>query len=466
MEKLSRVFKKNLFWGVLGLSVFIPLYPKFPLFSVPGTYVAVRVEDFLIAVVAVWWFIGKLGNLKEFLNENVTQAVLVYWGIGALSLFSALSVSHTIMPHLGILHYLRRVEFMILFFVALSAFTSFKQIRIWLFCMLAVTAVVIFYGFGQQWFQFPVISTTNREFSKGLILYLTPDARVNSTFAGHYDLAIYLSFFIILAASYLLFIKGIVKKIILAGISGLAFILLTMTAARVSFFAVMSGITALFLLTNHKKLIITLLFLGIFAFAISPELRHRTVATITVNLLGGGGAKYTPPPQKENSTKYFSIENAASPTASYSAAPIDVVPGEPINSTELGVYRSFGIRFNVEWPRAVRAFEKNPFLGTGYSSITIATDNDYLRTLGETGIMGFLALTLIFGIIIKKFWRYIKTSQRDESYFFVTGVFCCSLVLLLNGLFIDVLESSKIAELFWLTLGATFAVIKFKTYEN
>lgn len=462
MEKLSRVFEKNLFWGVLGLSVFIPLYPKFPLLSVPGTYVAIRLEDFLIAAVTLWWGIGKLGRLKEFLNKNITQAVLLYWGIGALSIFSALTITHTIEPHLGILHFLRRIEFMILFFVAFSAFTSFRQIKLWLACMLAATILVIIYGFGQQWFQFPVISTTNKEFSKGLILYLTPDARVNSTFAGHYDLAIYLSFFIILASSFFLFTKSWAKKIILVGLCGFAFILLTMTAARVSFFAMMGGLAGLFWLTNHKKLIFTLILLGIFAFAISPELRHRTVATVTVNFLGGGGPKYTPPSQKANPTKHFSIENALSPSASYSAVPIDVAPGEPINSTELGVYRSYGIRFDVEWPRAVRAFEKNPFLGTGYSSITIATDNDYLRALGETGIMGFISLSLIFIIILKNIWKYIKTSQKDETNFFVTGVFCCILVIFLNGLFIDALESSKIAELFWLSLGATFALINKK----
>lgn len=466
MEKLSRVFEKNLFWGVLGLSVFIPLYPKFPLFNVPGTYVAIRLEDFLIAVVVVWWFIGKLGKMKGFLNENITQAILLFWGIGALSLFSALVVTNTVVPHLGFLHYLRRIEFMALFFVASSAFTSFRQIKLWLLTMFAVTIIVVLYGFGQQWLNFPVISTTNKEFSKGLILFLTPDARVNSTFAGHYDLAIYLSFFIILASSFFLYFKKMLRKIMLMCICGMAFILLTMTAARISFFAMMGGVTALFWLTNHKKLILVLALLGLFAFAVSPELRHRTVATITVNLLGGGGAKYTPPPQKENPTKHFSIENAVSPSASFSAAPIDVAPGEPLNSTELGVYRSFGIRLDVEWPRAVRAFEKNPFLGTGYSSLTLATDNDYLRILGETGLLGFIALGLVFIIIIKRVWSYIRTSPKNESYYFMCGVFCSLLALFLNGIFIDVLESSKIAELLWLTLGAAYASTKFKSYET
>ena len=49
------------------------------------------------------------------------------------------------------------------------------------------------FAFGQQYLDWPVISTTNSEFAKGLILRLTPEARVNATFAGHYDFAAFLA---------------------------------------------------------------------------------------------------------------------------------------------------------------------------------------------------------------------------------------------------------------------------------
>ena len=75
MGKSSSAFEKYLFFGVLGLFVFIPLYPKFPLFSVPGTYVAVRLEDFLIGLVIVWFFIAKLSEVKKIINEPVTKSI-------------------------------------------------------------------------------------------------------------------------------------------------------------------------------------------------------------------------------------------------------------------------------------------------------------------------------------------------------------------------------------------------------
>ena len=51
---------------------------------------------------------------------------------------------------------------------------------------------VVLYGLGQKYLYWPAFSTMNREFSKGMRLYLTPTSRVMSTFGGHYDYAAYL----------------------------------------------------------------------------------------------------------------------------------------------------------------------------------------------------------------------------------------------------------------------------------
>jgi len=467
MQKYSFIFKKYLFWWVIGLFIFIPLYPKFPFINVPGTYVAIRLEDILIAVTFVWWVLSIGNEFKDLFKKTITQTFLLFWGVTLLSLFSGIFLTQTVVPHLGLLHYLRRVEVMVLFFIAASAITSFKQIKIWLLTMLVVTILAVLYGFGQQYLSFPVISTTNREFSKGLILTLTPDARVNSTFAGHYDFAAYLAVTLTILSSVLLFYKRIVIRLLIALTSLFSLIILSLTAARISFAACVIGITSVFIISGHKKLILLLAGLVLFAFIVSPDLRHRTVATITVNILGGGGPKYILTPEQleaeratSSAEQKFSAEQFSSQSATLSSVPRDISPGEPVNSTELGVYRSFGIRLNEEWPRAIRAFLKNPFLGTGYSSLTIATDNDYLRALGETGILGFLALFLILLFILKHFWLFIKKKSKDKGldFYLLVGIFGSALTILINATFIDILESSKIAQLFWLTLGLGYGI--------
>lgn len=453
--------RKNLFLGAIGLFIFIPLYPKFPLISVGGTYVAIRMEDFLIALVSLWWFIAILPEIKSLLSKKIVQAILLFWLIGGLSLFSGVFLTHTVSFSLGIFHYLRRVETMVLLLVALSAFTNENQVRIWLYVMLVTTIIVVAYGFGQQWLKFPVISTTNREFSKGLILFLSPEARVNSTFAGHYDLAAYLAFFLSVVTAMFFYGRKLWQKLSLLVVSFFSFILLAMTAARVSFVAAILAIGAAFVMIGQKKLIFLLLGVTLLGFVISPDLRHRTIATLTVNILGGGGAKYTPPPPKPNADpNKFSLENAATKSATLAGAPIDVAPGEPVNSTELGVYRSYGIRLDVEWPRAIRALEKNLFLGTGYSSITIATDNDYLRSLGETGLLGTASLFLVFFLIVKKMVLFVWKKKKSFETYLIIGLLCGLLTYFITALFIDVLESSKIAQMLWLTLGVGLALIK------
>lgn len=470
MEKLCSLLNKYLFYLVLFLLVFIPLYPKFPLFNVPKTYVAVRIEDLFILIAGFTWFLGNLFNFKKIFSQTIFKAFLLFWGIGLLSLLSALFLTYFVEPSLGFLHWARRVEYMSLFIIAATTIYSQKQIKIAIYTILVTAFIVVLYGFGQIWLDFPVISTTNKEFSKGLVLFLTQGARVNSTFAGHYDLAIYLSIVLIILGGLFLYQQKIINRIML-GIGGvLGFILLGLTAARVSFLASLTGLAILFWLLKKKLLVGVLIIASILLVGVVPDLRHRLVATVTVNLLGGGGIKYNPPPgtvtiftpksqlpSNPVDAQKAIAESAKSATKSAGLA-ADTVPGEPVNTTELSVYRSYGIRLDVEWPKALNAVYKNPLLGTGYSSLGLASDNDFLRSLGEVGILGTLSLALIFYILFKRIWQFLKISQNFERYF-VLSVFCATIVVLLTALFIDVLEASKVAEVLWLLLGLSWAVI-------
>jgi len=477
-KDLDQKYNHLLFYLLLVLAVFIPLYPKLPLSSVAGTYVAIRLEDALILVIFLVRGVFNLHRAKKMLSKTITQSFILFWVIGLISLLSAFFITLTVSKNLGILHLLRRVEVMMLFFVAATTLRNINQLKIFLYSMLVVTAIVVFYGLGQIYAQFPVISTTNREFSKGLILTLTPGARPNSTFAGHYDLAAYLSIAIIFIGTLFFYrpdkLWNFSRKIFLPRLGlmivGLSsFALLGLTAARVSFVAVLAGLVLSFWLNGKKVLIFLLILASIGAVGVIPELRHRLVATVTVNFLGGGGPKYEADPNAINdftprafeATTPSQIEEAtetaiqATPSASKVAA--DIAPGEPTNSTELGVYRSFNIRTDVEWPRALRAFYKNPILGTGYSSITLATDNDYLRSLGEVGVFGTLSFGLIFFILIKKFIKSIKKGERIEK-LFIIATLCSIFAVLITAVFIDILEASKIASLMWIMLGLAWAI--------
>jgi O-antigen ligase len=117
------------------------------------------------------------------------------------------------------------------------------------------------------------------------------------------------------------------------------------------------------------------------------------------------------------------------------------------------------IRFKVEWPRAVRALVKNPLLGTGYSSVGLATDNDYLRALAETGFLGFGVFGWVVVEILRRSWVFWRKGELRWLRVWTLGLTMATIGLLINAFFIDVFEASKVAFTFWLLAGATMGAI-------
>lgn len=470
--KFNKYLELILFWLVAFLFVFIPLYPKFPLLNVQGTFVAIRIEDIVIALtVGLWGIYIILSNqVRILLKDKLIQALLLFFVVGAFSVFSATFLTHSVSWHLSLLHFFRRVEFMLLLPIAATVIKTKRQLIIILILLSITVAAVNLYGLGQQYLDWPVISTTNSEFSKGLILRLTPGARVNSTFAGHYDLAVFLAATVVILTP-LFFVVKKRFKIPIFVLGSLSFLMLIMTAARVSFVAAFIGIISSVILIKKRKLLALIFVVIIIALIYPSQLRDRLISTITVNLFQQG-QRYEGKTQDQKIRGKLNIPTLAIKTSSTSASTstfaspsgdlaTDIAPGEPVDTTQLGVYRSFQIRLQIEWPRAINAFLKNPFLGTGYSSLGIATDNDFLRSLGEAGLLGTLGFILVLIETVKRIWRIYKSEDKFIKYF-SAGILSMILAFVINGLFIDVFEASKVASLFWMILGLNLAVEKFK----
>src|SRR6266511_161338 len=105
MEKL---LQKALFFLVLLNFIFIPLYPKIPFIVIKETFVAIRIEDFLIALTlltgAVHIIVSK--SWKKLIKSKLFFAIFLFFAIGGLSLFSVIFLTHTIVSaKLGILHF-------------------------------------------------------------------------------------------------------------------------------------------------------------------------------------------------------------------------------------------------------------------------------------------------------------------------------------------------------------------------
>ncbi|MDO8621217.1 MAG: O-antigen ligase family protein [Candidatus Levybacteria bacterium] len=536
--KILRFISNNfLFLITLFLLAFIPLYPKLPIVNVQHTWVYIRAEDFIVTLVVILWIFLLLLK-KVTLKTPLTLPIILFWlagGIatlhGVLFIFPTLS---DVFSNVAFLSFLRRIEYIFLFFIA---FTSIKEKKFisYVTIGLAVTLLlVVGYGLGQKFLGFPAYLTMNEEFAKGVPIQLSELSRIPSTFAGHYDLAAYLVLIVPLITSMVFGFKNWFVKMFLLGTAALGFVLLAMTVSRVSFFVLLISMVVMLILQKKRLLIISLFLIVIVFLSFSSSLLQRFGNTLKeVNVLvdvntGGaiGEVKEVPAKYFENKiVKRQFISNEEAKLSSASAIlPFSLIPpvaslivepnsptgenlpqgtsyvnlplspitkkvqqffyqksnnrggiiaeeitvsyGDFVMKKALAYDLSFTTRFQGEWPKTLLAFTRSIFLGSGYGSVSLAVDNNYLRILGETGAFGFisfLSIFLIAGIYIKKILPNVDSPIVRS---FILGFIAGTFGLLLNALLIDVFEASKIAFTYWLLMGVTLGTLELYRKEE
>ncbi|MBI2012414.1 O-antigen ligase family protein [Candidatus Curtissbacteria bacterium] len=335
----------------------------------------------------------------------------------------------------------------------------------------------------------------NREFSKGVRLYLTEHARVLSTFGGHYDLAAYLMVVLTLFIPLIAIVKKWTAKFLFLVASLAGFWLLILTVSRTSFIAYLVSITIVFsLLATQKGWLWALsryfivIFLSLFIMLSFGDLSGRFAHVLKLDELKTSSVlkpiKKAPP--KGSQVAFLEVADKTDIPPS-TAKPADVYEDIPefgrdasLSATLAAKPRiysqasvrydlSTGIRLDYTWPKAIEGFSRNPLLGSGYSTLTKrqiedfteaeSTDNDFLRALGETGLLGFLAFFGTIGFII---WYGVKNFKHITDSFFATVVaalVAAIIGLLVNAVYIDVFEASKVAYTFWIMVAILVAII-------
>ena len=457
MQKLLDKLNLNTWirYGIAAILIAVPLYPKFPFLQVPGIYVSIRIEDFLILVVTLLWFFNTLPTIFKLWKNSIVRAIVLLLVVTLLATVSGILFLHTTTALVGLLQWGRRVEYFMGFFIALTSIKSQKDVEFYIKCIGIVLILVFIYGVAQKYFGAPVITTQNEEYSKGIALRYVPGGHLASTFAGHYDMATYIIlttpffvglFFATKETLQKMFGK-IDTRIVRAGILFIiatSFWLMVNAASRISAVSYVMALTiTLFLLRKYKYIPVVVIITVIFAFATSNLFdRYLNIFDVIKRKL-----------------------QSFIPTA-YAQSPTSALPeSTPIPAAPALEDRSTSIRLAIEWPRSIRAFLKNPLIGTGYGSTTLATDNDYLRALGETGILGVLSLLMVYLRVIwefvKKSWpkRLFSKKEIDFRTIYLAGIIGAIPGILLNAVFIDVFEASKFAMTLWFIVGFGIAMI-------
>lgn len=510
MKKLIGWLKPSLTWLkwiddnliniFLTLFIFIiPLYPKFPFIDLEYTYISIRLEDIFIALFFFIFFIQVLRKKIVFRTKFLLLFVL-FWISVLMSFFVGFYFLKTIPVHqIGLFHSLRRIEYMSVFFIAASAVKSKQTLFFFLKLYFIALFLVSLYGIGQRFFHLPAVQTTNPEFALGRIVYLTPEARVSSTFGGHFDLSAYLTFSLPLLLGYYFFSH----KLQLLGLFVISLITLLLTAQRIAFMAlVVTTFLFLFIARRFKFLLLAGVATLILIFT-TGDLASRFLQTFQIKKVFVNKSTGSFIIDQKISIKELPAGHVKIPLELLNKIPIvkelvtEKLKTLPIEDTQtrkkiLNIARKQAIaeaesqgkklsdiqiekrvqqivtniqvenillcdiscstRLQVEWPRAIAAFLYNPFFGTGPSSLTEATDNDFLRWLGELGLVG----TLIFIYILFSITLFIKKVKKNlpegEKYIY-SGFLFGLLALLIIAVNIDVFEASKVVFNFWLIAG-------------
>ena len=459
MQKISDLFNNSFKYLIAALLIIVPLYPKFPFIEIPGIYVSIRAEDFLLAIIGIFVLIKILPRIKEFFKDKIILSMTIFLTVGLVSLIAGVFLTQTVSLSIGILHLLRRVEYFMPFFAVVSFLPheKDKNLEFYVKILIIVVLAAFIYGIGERYFGFPVIITQDSESSKGLALRWSPGSQITSTFAGHYDLAAFMVLVLPILISLFFTIQGKLSKttLFVSVLSG--FWLLVNSTSRISFVSYLLATCISLLLLKKYKAMVVIVLLSIILSGFSAGLfaRYKSLIDVysskikAVKIMGDNPFRFTVLAQETTLTR----RTDASPT------PILIPVIED---------RSTAIRLNVEWPRAIRAFVKDPLIGTGYSSIGLAADNDYLRLMAEVGFLGLLGFGLVFAQIFFTFVSVFPLTQNFSGLKlgFISGVIGGIFGTLLNASFIDVFEASKFAIIFWLLVGLAVFIVKDKINVN
>lgn len=526
MRKLLQYLDNNILkWAVIATSLFIVLYPKLPSVHIVHTWVYIRLEDFAISGLAILWFIQLLRK-KARLALPIGVPIILYWVFGLASLvFSIIFIGPHLanyFPKLAALEYLRRIEYMILFFVGFSVVKTKEDLKeIVKFLFIGIAAIVL-YGLGQHFypyfwrylpeafqktnFCFPSFQTGNEEFAKGIPLCLPVGSRVTSTFGGHYDLAAYLLITLPIVLGTWFVVKKKLVKVALGVLYITGLIILILTASRIAFLAYLFAAVPPLILLKKKKWIIPITLLSFVCLILFSESTiHRFAQTfrltsVVVNMQGqivgtteGGltleqqrqlaqgknaiqanqviqgvvpeGSSFITLPQQKVATntavikKNLTTKEAQQLQLANGGLAISTLKGNFSVQKALVYDISVTTRLQGEWPHAIQAFFSSPLLGLGQSTLTLAVDNDYLRLLGETGILGFasfLGIFLVFGSFLKQTLSKVEDTMTK---IFIYGLIGGVVGLFVNAALFDIFEASKVAEPLWLFMGIGLGAI-------
>lgn len=412
---------------------YILFLPKIGVLVVPGTWVAIRGEDLLVALLLIRViFDFAIGNLKWF-DTRVSRMILVYLlliPIGIIALAVGTQNGSIEALPVGILFLLRKFEYFVFFIAGYAYLGGDKDPLSWMMKTIKVAVVFHFCVALLQTFGFV------GGFIRGGTYQDISDGRVTSTFSGAYEFGGVLA---MIAPAFLWTLIRTSAKVSSASYLALIGVSVVLTQSRSSIFV-------------YFAVLIVMLFV---------MLRRHRVLVVTAGILGAGLFMLTQP-SVQASGRFATI----SPTLMFQESVQAWNRRSYANQLQFGTAisdlssdLSFSFRAGRWFNYIDGVLDFNPLFGLGPSAGGEAVDGNYVRLIIEFGFLGIIT----FGIVVGFIWSLLR--QTTQSGLWAIAAWG-GLTLLAQAIFIDIFEASKVAELYWLVLGVVLASgLKPATYD-
>jgi len=366
-----------------------------------GRGVTFRFDDFLLVIIAVSWLIKSAihKELGIFKKTPLNGAMLFYAFACVLSTLLGIAAGR-VEVLTGSLFVLKYIQYFVLFFLVINSIEDQKQLRRYWLAVLVTALIVGAIGLAQ----------------------IPGGGRVTAPFEGDSPepntLGGYLAFLILICIALSLNLPDYRRRISYLLIAFFLLVPFLFTLSRASYLGIIPGL-AVVLLLNHQRLI------------------SYTLVALSLSLLIFPNVF----PQ--------AIRDRVTYTWTQEARPGQVtVFGQRLDTSTSARLQSF--------QSAIEDFYEEPLFGYGVTGWRFI-DAQYFRTLLETGILGLVALLLLFYTLFRLGLDRLRHSGEDPfskglAIGFLGGFVCLLFHAIGSNTFIIV----RIMQPFWLVTGLVF----------
>ena len=374
--------------------------------AVRGRGVTLRVDDFLLAIIGLSWFL-KTAVQKEiglFLRTPLNKPIAYYFLACVFATLFGYMMGR-VKGTAGFFFVVKYFEYYVIYFMAVNHLKEEAQIRRFTYFMLIVCFLVCLFAFSQ-------IPQGHRPSAP----FEGPEGEPN-TLGGHLVLMLSIVFGLLLG------LKNRKPKKYLAVLVFFIVVALAATLSRSSWVALGPMALALLYFSEKKKTILTVMLFIVIAgpLILPPTVRERALYTFT----------------QAREEGQIQVGNAR----------IDTFPSARLTSWKVVLTRDF---------------IKQPLLGygvTGYSFL----DAQYPRVLAETGLIGLVFFLMLLYAIYQNAYLTFRQTKNDFFRGLSLGYLAGYFAMLAHGIGANTFIIVRIMEPFWFL---TAMIIMIPTIET